>query len=522
MISAEDAPIPRRALLSVAKKEDLGLLPRRLAAAGVQLLATGRTAETLRAQGLEVTTVEEHTGLGEMLGGRVKTLHPVIHAGILARDSADEEEIAKAGIAPIDLVAVTLYPFAESLERARAEHLGEAELIEQIDIGGVTLLRAAAKNHARVTVLSSAEDFARYAAALEAGRGADAHERRRLAARAFAQTAFYDGLIAGAFDPERDPLPELWSPPLRRRSLLRYGENPHQRAALYLRPGDPPVGVGHAERLQGEELSYNNYLDADCAWRCVTGLDGAAAVIVKHASPAGAARSTSALEAYDRAHATDPVSAFGGVVATNRPIDEPLARRLTDGRFLELVLAPDVGETARAILARRPRLRVLRVPNGTEETAVETRRISGGWLLQERDRLPFGDDGWRTVTRRAPAAEATADLLLAWWLVRFLPSNAIVVVRDGAALGLCGGQPNRVDAVRIALERARRHGHTTAGAALASDGFFPFPDALEEAAAAGVTALVQPGGSKRDAEVVAAADRLDLAMVHTGRRHFRH
>ncbi|MCL5798713.1 MAG: bifunctional phosphoribosylaminoimidazolecarboxamide formyltransferase/IMP cyclohydrolase, partial [Gammaproteobacteria bacterium] len=266
MISAEDAPIPRRALLSVAKKEDLGPLPRRLAAAGVKLLATGRTAEALRAQGLEVTTVEEHTGLGEMLGGRVKTLHPAIHAGILARDGADEEEIAHAGIAPIDLVAVTLYPFAESLERARAEGLGEGKLIEQIDIGGVTLLRAAAKNHARVTVLSSAEDFARYAAALEAGRGADAHERRRLAARAFAQTAFYDGLIAGAFDTERDPLPELWSPPLRRRSLLRYGENPHQRAALYLRPGEPPVGVAHAERLQGEELSYNNYLDADCAW----------------------------------------------------------------------------------------------------------------------------------------------------------------------------------------------------------------------------------------------------------------
>lgn len=522
MTSAEDAPLPRRALLSVAGKDDLGALPQRLAAAGVSLLATGRTAAALRAQGLAVTTVEEHTGLGEMLGGRVKTLHPRIHAGILARSGADEEEIARAGIPPIDLVAVTLYPFEATLERVRADGLGDADLIEQIDIGGVALLRAAAKNHARVTVLSSPEDAAAYAEALAAGRGAGPAERRRLAARAFARTAFYDALIAGAFAPSGDSLPETWCPPLRRRSALRYGENPHQRAALYVRPGEDPAGVAHAERLQGEELSYNNYLDADAAWRCVAGLAAPAAAVVKHTSPSGVALGATALEAYDRAHASDPVSAFGGVVATNRPLDATLARRLTDGRFLELVLAPGVDEAARPLLARRPRLRVLRVPAGERDAGLEPRRVSGGYLLQERDALPLDDADWRTVTRRPPAADARADLLLAWWLVRFLPSNAIALVRGGATVGVGGGQPNRVDAVRIALGRARRHGHATVGAVLASDGFFPFPDALEEAAAAGITAVVQPGGSKRDAEVIAAADRLGLAMLLTGQRHFRH
>jgi len=523
MTSAEDAPLPRRALLSVANKDDLGVLPHRLAEAGVEILATGRTAAALRAQGLRVTTVEEHTGLGEMLGGRVKTLHPRIHAGILARSGSDEDEIARAGIPPIDLVAVTLYPFEAAFERLRRDGLGDEELVEEIDIGGVALLRAAAKNHARVTVLSSPDDAARYAAALAAGKGADAAERRRLAARAFARTAFYDALIARAFAPPTDdPLPETWCPPLRRRAILRYGENPHQRAALYVRPGDAPLGVAHARRLQGEELSYNNLLDADAAWRLVAGLPDPAAVVVKHTSPSGAAAGRTALEAYDRAHAADPVSAYGGVVATNRPLDEPLAARLTDGRFLELVLAPEVEEGALAILARRPRLRVLRVPAGDAGVETEPRRISGGYLLQERDAPASDEDLGRTVTRLRPTDDALPDLRLAWWIVRFLPSNAVALVRDGATIGLGGGQPNRVDAVRLALERARRHGHATAGAVLASDGFFPFPDSLEEAAAAGVRAVVQPGGSKRDAEVTAAADRLGLAMVLTGRRHFRH
>jgi phosphoribosylaminoimidazolecarboxamide formyltransferase/IMP cyclohydrolase len=523
MTSAEDAPLPQRALVSVADKDDLGPLPERLVAAGTELLATRRTAAALRDRGLAVTTVEEHTGFREMLGGRVKTLHPRIHAGILARRGAEEDEIARAGIPAIDLVAVTLYPFEATLERSRRDGLEEAALVEEIDVGGVALLRAAAKNHARVTVLSSAEDILRYAEGLASGHGAGPAERRRLAARAFARTAFYDAVIAGAFAPEDDPpLPETWCPPLRRRRLLRYGENPHQRAALYVRPGEMPVGLAHAERLQGEALSYNNHLDADAAWRCVAGLASPAAVIVKHTSPAGAALAPTALQAYERAHAADPVSAFGGVVATNRPLDESLARRLVDGRFLELVLAPAVDEAALPLLARRPRLRVLRVPTGEPVGEIECRRISGGFLLQERDADPLADDGWRTVTRRAPAAEVRDDLLLAWWIVRFLLSNAVAVVRERMSIGLGGGQPNRVDAVRLALDRARRQGHTTAGAVLASDGFFPFPDALEEAAAAGITTVVQPGGSKRDADVVAAADRLGLAMVFTGRRHFRH
>jgi phosphoribosylaminoimidazolecarboxamide formyltransferase/IMP cyclohydrolase len=524
MGSSDGAALPRRALLSVAAKEDLGLLPERLAAHGVALLATGRTAAALRARGLEVTTVEDYTGSGEMLGGRVKTLHPRIHAGILAR-AADEATIARDGILPIDLVAVTLYPFEETLaRRALGDEVTDEDLVEEIDIGGVALLRAAAKNHARVTVLSGAQDFAAYAERLARGEGAEPEERRRLAARAFARTAYYDALIARAFAPPDDaPVSsETALLALRRLSPLRYGENPHQRAALYHRPGEVPAGVAHAARLQGPELSYNNYFDADTAWRAAAGLARPAAVIVKHAAPCGAALGESPSHAWDLAHAADPVSAFGGVVALNRPLDASLARRLTAGLFLELVLAPEVTDEARAVLARRPRLRVLRVPPGPVAPAPELRRIDGGYLLQEGDRAPLDDRAWRTAGRREVPGDRREDLLLAWWIVRFLPSNAIALVRDGATVGLGGGQPNRVDAVRIAVERARRLERPLAGAVLASDAFFPFPDALEEAAQAGIEIVVQPGGSKRDPEVVAAADRLGIAMIFTGERHFRH
>lgn len=527
MASSENAPLPRRALLSVADPTALGELPELLHARGTQLLATGGTAAALRARGLEVTSVEEFTGLGTMLGGRVKTLHPLLHGGILAREGRDDADITRHGLTLIDLVAVSLYPFEETLsrrERGKAAIVLDEELIERIDIGGVALLRAAAKNHARVTVLAGSEDFVAYATLLQEGRGATELERRRFAAHAFAHTAYYDAVIARAL--ATAPRPSLSTTEvlaLKQRVTLRYGENPHQQAALYTVAGEAFAGLAHAEILQGTLPSYNNYLDADVAWRAVHGSDSPACVIVKHASPAAAAIAETAVDAWQRAHAADPVSSFGGVVAFNRPIDSSLATALTaPGLFLEAVVAPDVLTDARERLGARSRLRVFRVPTDPGCEDRELRRIDGGYLLQTRDTIAINRTKWRHVTRAVAPEELGADLALAWWIVRFLPSNAIAVVRDRATLGVGGGQPNRVDAVRIAVDRAHRLGHETHGAVLASDGFFPFPDALEEAARAGIEVVIQPGGSKRDEDVIATADRLGLAMIFTDERHFRH
>ncbi len=518
-------PIIRRALLSVSDKRGLLELGRALAEAGVEILSTGGTFRALVEQGIPVVEVSAHTGFPEIMGGRVKTLHPRIHGGILARSGIDDGTARAHDLPLIDLVVVNLYPFSETVAQPGCT-LDDA--IENIDIGGPALLRAAAKNHERVTVLCSPDDYAALIAALPDAPGPE--RRRALATRAFAHTAAYDGQISqwlaahhetrGAVQAEAGP-PPLLNLSLERIGQLRYGENPHQQAALYAERGQTPSGLAGAQLLQGKPLSYNNLLDADAAWRGVRSLgERAACVIVKHTNPCGAAMGTDLAEAYDRALACDPTSAFGGIVAFNRPLDGATAERLA-ARFVEVIIAPGFEPAARDALAAKANLRLM-APAPGDAAAHELRRIDGGWLVQTVDRLDDPRSEFRVVTRRAPTDAEWRDLELAWAVVAMVRSNAIVLARDGATVGIGAGQMSRVDASRIAVMKAADQKLATAGAALASDAFFPFADGLEAAAAAGVRAVIQPGGSKRDAEVIDAADAHEIAMVFTGRRHFRH
>jgi len=519
----------RRALLSVGDKTGMVPFAAALVARGVALISTGGTARTLAAAGLPVTEVATVTGFPEMLDGRVKTLHPAIHAGLLARRDRAEDlaALAERGIAPIDLVICNLYPFAQTV----ASGADAADCIESIDIGGVALIRAAAKNHGAVTVVTDFGDYEPVLAEIAAQGGAvGAAMRRALARKAYALTSAYDAAVAEWMAREAGVLfPETTVIAGRLAQQLRYGENPHQAAAFYL-TGSERLGVATAQQLQGKELSYNNYSDADAAFELVAEFAPPAVAVVKHANPCGVAIGETLREAWDKALACDPVSAYGGVVALNRSLDAATAEAI--GRlFIEVVIAPDVPKEAAAILVRRTTLRLL-VTGGVPDPAAAgngIRSVSGGILVQERDRLCVGPDALRTVTRRAPSEAEITDLLFADKIVKHVKSNAIVFARGGATVGVGAGQMNRIDPVRIAASRAAEIGRAaglpqppTIGSVLASDAYFPFADGVEAAIEAGVTAVIQPGGSIRDADVIAAADAAGIAMVFTGMRHFRH
>jgi phosphoribosylaminoimidazolecarboxamide formyltransferase / IMP cyclohydrolase len=519
----------QRALLSVSDRTGVVPFAAALVARGVALISTGGTARTLCAAELPVTEVAEVTGFPEMLDGRVKTLHPAIHAGLLARrDRADDlAALAERGIAPLDLVVCNLYPFAQTV----ASGADAADCIESIDIGGVALIRAAAKNHDAVTVVTDPADYETVLDEIAAQGGAvGAAMRRMLARKAYALTAAYDAAIAEWIArTEGVVFPETIVVAGRLAQQLRYGENPHQAAAFY-RSGEGRRGVATARQLQGKELSYNNYGDADAAFELVAEFAEPAVAIVKHANPCGVAIGERLREAWEKALACDPVSAYGGVVALNRSLDAATAEAI--GRlFIEVVIAPDAEDEAAAILARRSTLRLL-VTAGVPDAAAPGktfRSVSGGILAQERHRLCVGPDALRTATRRAPNEAELAELLFADKVVKHVKSNAIVFARGGATVGIGAGQMNRVDAVRIAAARAVEIGRKaglpqppTIGSVLASDAYFPFADGVEAAIEAGATAIIQPGGSIRDGEVIAAADAAGIAMVFTGIRHFRH
>lgn len=525
------------ALFTTADKSGLVPFARALSGLGWRIAATGGTAKALRDAGLAVVPVESLTGLPEAPGGRVKTLHPAIHGGILARRDRAEDLawLRRLSAQPIDLVVVNLYPFVATVRREPPPSLEEA--LEEIDVGGPSLLRAAAKNWPHVTVVSDPADYDEVLAHLAAGpRAVPAALRLRLAAKAFRHTATYDAAIARYLEgrraePEDDPpsprFPREWPLPLVLRRVLRYGENPHQAAALYADPLAPP-GLAQAEPLQGKPLSYNNLLDAEAAWRAASSFEEPAAAAVKHLSPCGLATGSTALLAFRAALRADPVSIFGGIVAFNRPVDGEVAAELARV-FLEVVVAPAFEPAAREILARRPNLRLLELPCPPPGRAFSFRSVAGGMLLQEEDAFaePDRPESWKVVTRRAPTPAELRAAAFAWRAVRFVRSNAIVVAFADRTIGIGGGQTNRIDAVREALARARAYASREglpdlAGAALASDAFFPFPDAVEAAREAGIRAIVQPGGSVRDDEVIQAADEAGLAMCFTARRHFLH
>jgi len=522
MPSADQPLAVRRALLSVSDKTGLVELARGLAAAGVALVSTGGTAKTLRDAGLAVEEVASVTGFPEIMDGRVKTLHPAIHGGLLARRDAPAHLAAMQahGIAAIDLLVVNLYPFEATL----AEGADFATCVENIDVGGPAMTRAAAKNHDFVAVLSDPADYAPLLAELAAG-GIALATRRRLAAKAFAMTAGYDAAIAAWLAGESgERQPARYALAGRRAQSLRYGENPHQQAALYL-TGERRPGVATARQLQGKELSYNNLADADAALECVAEFTDPAVVIVKHANPCGVAAGADLAEAYAKALACDPVSAFGGIVALNRPLDAATATEIAK-LFTEVIIAPGVSDAAAAIIGQKKNLRLLTCEGLPDpaQPGLLVKSIAGGFLLQSRDDGQVAAADLRVVTRRAPTPAELADLLFAVRVVKHVKSNAIVYARGQATVGIGAGQMSRVDSARIAADKARAaFGAAGArGSVMASEAFLPFADGLQAAIAAGCGAVIQPGGSQRDAEVIAAADAAGLAMVFTGMRHFRH
>jgi phosphoribosylaminoimidazolecarboxamide formyltransferase/IMP cyclohydrolase len=493
----------KRALVSVYDKTGLVPFVERLVAVGYEVVSSGGTATALREAGLDVTSVDEVTGAPEILGGRVKTLHPKIHGGILARGESDEAELVANDIERFDIVVCNLYPFRETVAQPGAT---EMDIIEKIDIGGPAMVRAAAKNHHHVAVIVSPGQYDEVAAAIE-GDGIGPELRRRLATEAFALTAGYDAAIVGWMG-GRETLS------LRRVSDLRYGENPHQTASIWLEP-DASAWWAQARQHQGKEMSFNNYADTEAAWRLASDLGDGAVVVVKHTNAAGAARGGSISDAFERAWEGDPLAAFGGVIAINGELDEKTALDLAD-RFVEVVIARSVGDDALAALAQKKNVRILTAPLPSADD-VDYRRIEGGFLVQERDRVEM--EGWKTVSRREPTSAELEALRFAWVVAAHTKSNAIVIALGEQAVGVGAGDQSRVGAADRAVIKA---GGRAAGAVAASDAFFPFRDGIDTLADAGVTAIVQPGGSMNDEEVVAAADERGLALLFTNRRHFRH
>ena len=522
------------ALLSVSDKTGIVDFARALHGAGVKLLSTGGTARLLADAGLPVTEVAEVTGFPEMLDGRVKTLHPRIHGGLLARREvpAHMAALAEHGIGTIDLLVVNLYPFAQATARADCT-LEDA--IENIDIGGPAMLRAAAKNWPDVTVVIDPADYAQVLAELK-GAGVQRSTRFNLARKVYAHTAAYDGMIANylsavqpgaesqpAAVPARDAFPAVVNLQLLKTQDMRYGENPHQSAAFY-RESRPGTGLlATYVQHQGKELSYNNIADADAAWECVRSFDTTACVIVKHANPCGVAVGTSLVDAYQKAWKTDPTSAYGGILAFNRPLDEATARQIGDNKqFVEVLIAPGFSAEARAVFAAKPNVRVLEVPAGEAANPMDFKRVGGGMLLQTPDTRNVAAAELRVVTKLAPTPDQLADLLFAWKVAKFVKSNAIVFCGGGMTLGVGAGQMSRIDSARIARIKAGNAGLSLSGSAVASDAFFPFRDGLDVVIDEGAACVIQPGGSMRDDEVIAAADERGVAMVFTGVRHFRH
>ncbi|MBM3372693.1 MAG: bifunctional phosphoribosylaminoimidazolecarboxamide formyltransferase/IMP cyclohydrolase [Betaproteobacteria bacterium] len=518
--------IIKQALLSVSDKDGVVEFARGLAAQGAKLLSTGGTAKLLREAGLAVTEVADYTGFPEMLDGRVKTLHPKIHGGLLGRRDLAEhvEAMQKAGIAPIDLVCVNLYPFTRTIARPDCSF---EEAIENIDIGGPAMVRSAAKNHAHVAVVTDPADYAALLGEMKSTGGAlGASTRFRLACKAFSHTAAYDGAISNyltalAADGSRDTFPARLNQQFDRVQTLRYGENPHQAAAFYRDLAPAPGSLAAYRQLQGKELSYNNIADADAAWECVKTFDVPACVIVKHANPCGVAVADSVAGAYDKAFATDPTSAFGGIIAVNRELDAAAAQAITR-QFVEVIIAPRVMPDALPVLAQKANIRVLEVPLEEGANAFDMKRVGGGLLLQTPDTLNVAPAQLKVVTRQQPTPQQLADLMFAWRVAKFVKSNAIVYCGNGQTLGVGAGQMSRVDSARIASIKAENAGLKLADSVVASDAFFPFRDGVDVVAAGGARAIIQPGGSVRDDEVIAAADEHGIAMVFTGYRHFRH
>ncbi|MGD8853562.1 MAG: bifunctional phosphoribosylaminoimidazolecarboxamide formyltransferase/IMP cyclohydrolase [Gammaproteobacteria bacterium] len=515
----------QRALISVSNKSGVVEFARRLSGAGVEILSTGGTAKLLAESGVPVVEVSNYTGFPEMMAGRVKTLHPKVHGGILGRRGTDEVVMQKHGIPPIDLVAVNLYPFEQAVAGPECDL---ATAIENIDIGGPALIRAAAKNHAAVTVIVDSADYAPVLEEMEAGGEVSAATRYRLAVKTFEHTARYDGAIAnylGGLGPEgdRQAFPQTLSLQFRKVQSMRYGENPHQGAAFYIEHHPSEAAVATARQLQGKALSYNNVADTDAALECVKQFgDGPACVIVKHANPCGVAYGASLLEAYERAYQTDPESAFGGIIAFNAALDAGIAKTIVERQFVEVIVAPEIADDALPVLAGKKNVRVLACGAWPQTPAprLDFKRVTGGLLVQDADLELLSTVS--VVTQREPTEAEMQDLLFAWRVSKFVKSNAIVYARDNMTVGVGAGQMSRVNSARIARIKAEHAGLQVKGSVMASDAFFPFRDGIDQAAAAGIGAVIQPGGSMRDEETIAAANEHGMAMVFTGMRHFRH
>ncbi|GAB4354173.1 MAG: bifunctional phosphoribosylaminoimidazolecarboxamide formyltransferase/IMP cyclohydrolase [Gammaproteobacteria bacterium] len=517
----------RRALISVSDKAGIVELARELRAFDIEILSTGGTARLLTEQGIEAVEVSDYTGFPEMMDGRLKTLHPKIHGGLLGRRGTDDQAMESHGILPIDLVVVNLYPFEQTVAEPDCDLV---TAIENIDIGGPTMLRAAAKNHRDVAVVVDSFDYEAVLDELRRNGGSLSEATRfRLAVKTFEHTARYDGAIAnylGTIDGDRrSHFPNTFNMQFRMAQEMRYGENPHQSAAFYVehQPGEPSVAT--ARQLQGKELSFNNIADADAALECVKSFqDEAACVIVKHANPCGVAIGDNLLAAYDRAYRTDPTSAFGGIIAFNRSVDAETARAIIERQFVEVIIAPRFDSEALEALSAKGNVRVLECGEWRNERApgFDYKRVNGGLLVQDRDLGTITPEGLKVVTERPPGEQEMRDLLFAWKVVKFVKSNAIVYCRDGQTIGIGAGQMSRVYSARIAGIKAADEGLEVRGSVMASDAFFPFRDGIDSAAEAGITAVIQPGGSMRDEETIAAANEHGMAMVFTGMRHFRH
>lgn len=532
-----DTPRPiKRALLSVSDKTGIVDFARNLAQKGVDILSTGGTAKLLAENGIQVTEVSDYTGHPEIMDGRVKTLHPKVHGGILARRDMDEAVMAENNISAIDMVVVNLYPFANTVAK---EGCTLADAIENIDIGGPTMVRAAAKNHKDVTIVVNAHDYDRVLAEMDANNDSLTYETRfDLAIAAYEHTAAYDGMIANYFGQmlpahdseeskpnfeQKNKFPRTFNSQFVKTQDLRYGENSHQQAAFYVEANPEEASVSTAKQLQGKELSYNNIADTDAALECVKEFDEPACVIVKHANPCGVAIADNILAAYDSAFKTDPTSAFGGIIAFNRELDADTAEAIVARQFVEVIIAPTVSEAAAQIVAAKPNVRLLECGQwDTQTTGFDYKRVNGGLLVQDRDQGRVTDEDLKVVTKRQPTEDEMRDLKFCWKVAKFVKSNAIVYVKNNMTIGVGAGQMSRVYSAKVAGIKAADENLEVKGSVMASDAFFPFRDGLDAAAEAGITAVIQPGGSMRDDEVIAAADEHGIAMVFTGMRHFRH
>ncbi|HGS5664463.1 TPA: bifunctional phosphoribosylaminoimidazolecarboxamide formyltransferase/IMP cyclohydrolase [Vibrio parahaemolyticus] len=523
----------RRALISVSDKTGIVEFAQALAERGVDILSTGGTARLLAEQGIAVTEVSDYTGFPEMMDGRVKTLHPKVHGGVLGRRGQDDDVMAKHGINPIDMVVVNLYPFAETVAK---EGCTLADAVENIDIGGPTMVRSAAKNHKDVTIVVNASDYDRVIAEMDANdKSLTLETRFDLAIAAFEHTAAYDGMIANYFGTmvpsygenkegdEESKFPRTFNQQFEKKQDMRYGENSHQAAAFYVEANPQEASVSTARQIQGKALSYNNIADTDAALECVKEFNEPACVIVKHANPCGVALGKDILEAYNRAYQTDPTSAFGGIIAFNQELDAETATAIVERQFVEVIIAPSVSAEAIEVVALKKNVRLLECGEwSTKTTGFDVKRVNGGLLVQDRDQGMVSLDDLKVVSKRQPTEEELKDALFCWKVAKYVKSNAIVYAKGDMTIGVGAGQMSRVYSAKIAGIKAADEGLEVAGSVMASDAFFPFRDGIDAAAEAGIKCVIQPGGSMRDDEVIAAADEHGMAMIFTGMRHFRH